>query len=57
MSAPPPLPPASRPQPPGGELSAAQQAALEKHGLTLEHSLQDGPLSKQVQCNALRFVV
>lgn len=35
-------------QPPEGELAMEQQAALARHELTLEHNLQDGPLSKQV---------
>ena len=35
-------------QPPAGPLRARQLAALERLGLGLEHSLQDGPLSQQV---------
>lgn len=37
------------PQPPAGPLKARQLAALEALELGLEHSLQDGPLSKQVR--------
>lgn len=41
-------PPARTLQPPETPLRQGQLQALERLGLTLEHSLQDGPLSKQV---------
>ena len=36
-------------EPPEGPLRPQQLAALEGLGLGLEHSLQDGPLSRQVR--------
>ena len=42
-----PLPPPPPPQMPDGPLRERQAAALAVLGLGLEHSLQDGPLSKQ----------
>lgn len=45
----PPAPPlVPRLQPPESPLKEQQAAVLEALGLGLEHSLQDGPLSKQV---------
>lgn len=51
MAAPPLLP-----QPPEGPLAARQRAALSALGLDLEHSLQDGPLSRQLLA-CLRVIV
>jgi hypothetical protein len=43
-------------QPPDGPLAARQRAALSALGLSLEHSLQDGPLSRQLLA-CLRVIV